>query len=127
MSDLSIPTIPAAPEMPVPARIEQYQGAARPAAGAEAAKSAARDFESVLLYKLMEEMRRTIPESGLLSDGTTSQVQGIFWFYLAQTAADNGGLGLWRDIYRSINGGEPPADAAGADGGKGPSPGAMNR
>ena len=66
------------------------------------AEKVAKDFESVLLHKLMESMQRTIPESGLLDSGITKQVQGIFWFYLAQEMADAGGVGLWRDIYSQM-------------------------
>ena len=70
----------------------------------KAAEKAAKDFESVLLYKLMEEMKRTVPESGLLDSGASKQVEGIFWFYLAQEVADNGGLGLWKDVYKDMVG-----------------------
>ncbi len=44
----------------------------------KAAEKAAKDFESVLLYKLMEEMNRTVPESGLFESGATRQIDGIF-------------------------------------------------
>ena len=77
----------------------------------KAAEKAAKDFESVLLYKLMEEMRRTVPESGLLDSGASKQVEGIFWFYLAQEVANSGGLGLWKDIYKDMAGASSP-DAA---------------
>jgi hypothetical protein len=26
----------------------------------------------------------------------------LFWFYLAQDAAEKGGLGLWKDIYEHL-------------------------
>ncbi len=71
---------------------------------ATAARKAAKDFESVLLYRLMEEMRRTIPESSLLGTGISKQVQGIFWYYLAQEVAEQGGIGLWRGIYKELAG-----------------------
>ena len=71
-------------------------------AGAPAEK-AAKDFESVLLYRLLEEMKRTIPESGLLETGISKQVQDIFWFYLAQDMADKGGIGLGKELYRQMN------------------------
>jgi Rod binding domain-containing protein len=70
-----------------------------------AAEKVAKDFESVLTHKLLEEMSRTVGESGLLDSETTGQVQGLFWFYLAQEVSDKGGLGLWKDIARQI---EPP-------------------
>jgi Rod binding domain-containing protein len=63
---------------------------------------AAKDFESVLLHRLLGEMRRTIPESGLLSNGISKQLEDIFWLYLAREMADKGGLGLWKELYRKF-------------------------
>ena len=78
-----------------------------PAGGASAldpkAVRVAKDFESVLLNKLMEAMQATVPESGLLEDGTSKQVQAIFWNYLSRDVADKGGMGLWKDIYRQLS------------------------
>ena len=48
----------------------------------------------------MEEMRRTIPKSGLLETGISRQIDGLFWFYLAQEVAQKGGIGLWNDLSR---------------------------
>jgi Rod binding domain-containing protein len=73
------------------------------AAGRRQAVQAAKDFESVLLHRVLEEMRRTVPESGLLETGTSDQVQGLFYFYLAQEVAQKGGMGLWKELYRQIN------------------------
>ncbi|HUS47771.1 MAG TPA: hypothetical protein VNA25_19215 [Phycisphaerae bacterium] len=70
--------------------------------GAELRK-AAKDFESVLLHRVLNEMKNTIGESGLLDGAVTSQVQDIFWFYLAQELSDQGGLGLWREIYSTMS------------------------
>ena len=63
---------------------------------------AAKDFESVLLHRLLGEMRRTIPESGLLSNGISKQLEDIFWMYLAQEMAERGGLGLWKELYKQF-------------------------
>ena len=78
----------------------------------EAAERAAKDFESVLLYKLMEEMKRTVPESDLFSTGASRQVEGIFWYYLAQEVAKQGGLGVWREIYKDMMGTAAGANSA---------------
>jgi Rod binding domain-containing protein len=79
---------------------------ASPVAGSPAldprAVKAAKDFEAVLLHQLMETMQATIPESGLFEDGTSKQVQSIFWNFLSQDAADKGGMGLWKDLYRQL-------------------------
>ena len=84
-------------------------------AGVEAPEDmvqAAKDFESVLLNQLMQEMSRTIPESGLVNSGPSKQIQSMFWSFLAEEVADNGGIGLWRDIQKYVTGPEqasPPA------------------
>ena len=64
---------------------------------------AAKDFESVLLQKLLDAMKKTVPESGLFEGGISEQVQDIFWFYLAQDMAKQGGMGLWKTIYEQIS------------------------
>jgi Rod binding domain-containing protein len=68
----------------------------------EKKKQIAKDFESLLLNQLLSEMKNTIGEWGFEKDGTSMQVQGIFWLYLARDIADNGGLGLWKEIYQTI-------------------------
>ena len=62
------------------------------------AEKVAKDFEAILLHRLMEEMRRTIPKSELLETAVSSQMDGLFWFYLAQEVAEKGGIGLWKDL-----------------------------
>jgi len=64
------------------------------------AEKVAKDFESILLHRLVESMRRTVAESELFDSGATRQLQGMFWDFLAREIANQGGLGLWRDIYR---------------------------
>ncbi|MHC4757119.1 MAG: hypothetical protein ACYTE8_00520 [Planctomycetota bacterium] len=73
------------------------------AASEERKQQLAKDFESVLLSKLMDEMKNTIGQWGFEKDGTSEQIHGIFWTSLAQELADNGGMGLWKDIYESFN------------------------
>lgn len=63
-------------------------------------EQAAKDFESVFIYKLLEEMKNTIGDWGLEKDEASRQVEGIFWLYLARDIADNGGFGLWKDVYQ---------------------------
>ena len=65
-------------------------------------KQAAKDFESVLINKLLDAMQNTIGEWGLEKDATASQIQGIFGLYLSQHIANNGGFGLWKDIYEFL-------------------------
>ncbi|RKY25708.1 MAG: hypothetical protein DRP62_00490 [Planctomycetota bacterium] len=64
----------------------------------EKRKQIAKDFESVLINKLLDQMKNTIGDWGFEKDGTSRQVRGIFWLYLARDIANNGGFGLWKDI-----------------------------
>jgi Rod binding domain-containing protein len=75
-------------------------------ASEEKKKQAAKDFESLLLNNLLDRMKETIGEWGFEKDGVSSQVDGIFWLYLARDMADKGGLGLWKEIYNSMPAGE---------------------
>jgi len=69
----------------------------------ERKKQLAKDFESVLINKMLDEMKNTIGSWGFEKDGPSEQVQGIFWLYLARDIGNNGGIGLWKDIYKFIN------------------------
>jgi Rod binding domain-containing protein len=72
----------------------------------EKKKQVAKDFESVLLTKLLDEMKNSIVEWGLDKDAASKQIHGIFWLYLARDVANNGGLGLWKDIYQFLSNAE---------------------
>lgn len=63
---------------------------------------AAKDFESVLLGKLLDEMKNSIGNWGFEESAASKQTHGIFWLYLSRHLADNGGLGLWKDIYQTV-------------------------
>ena len=69
----------------------------------ERKKKIAKDFEGVLLNKVMDEMQNSVPESGLFEDETSKQTQSLFWMYLAQDVASKGGFGLWKQIYAQMN------------------------
>jgi Rod binding domain-containing protein len=60
----------------------------------------AKDFESVLLTKLLDEMKNTIGNGLGEDEAGSEQVKGLFWLYLARDVADKGGLGLWKDLNR---------------------------
>jgi len=71
----------------------------------------ARDFEGIFLQRLMEAMRQTVPDSGLLSSPVTRQMEGLFWMYMAEEVARQGGVGLGDDMARKLGlaGAETPA------------------
>lgn len=64
---------------------------------------AAKDFESLLINKLLDEMKNTIEDWSGDEDGASQQIQAIFNLYLSEHIAKNGGIGLWKDIYNSLN------------------------
>ena len=66
------------------------------------AKELSRNFESLLVNKLLDEMNNTIDCFSDDKDSATSQIQGIFSMYLSEHVADNGGIGLWKEIYKQI-------------------------
>jgi Rod binding domain-containing protein len=69
----------------------------------EKKKQVAKDFESVLLGKLLDEMKNSITDWGLEKDAASKQTQGIFWLCLGRDIANNGGLGLWKEIYQYLS------------------------
>jgi Rod binding domain-containing protein len=104
MSDMNIssfqPVAPPATQPDVQAlrsRFQALHGQAAPCH--EEIREMARDFEGVLLGKLMDEMKKTIPDSGLLSSPTTKQLHGLFWSKLADAVAEQGGIGLADQLY----------------------------
>ena len=90
------------------------------AAGGGAAaltEQAAKDFESVLLHKVLQSMKDTIGDWGSDEDGTSKQTRDLFWMYLARDLAEHGGFGLWKDIQHMVRRYQdaPGTDAAQAD------------
>lgn len=96
MSDMSIPSMNASDganplQQMLTGRAKALQAQSQDAAHLD---EAAKGFESVLLNILMNEMQNTIPESDFLSDGTSRQVQGMFWQFLSEEMSNQGGIGL---------------------------------
>jgi Rod binding domain-containing protein len=89
-----------------PAMLEQLDKSRLNNISEEKKRQLAKDFESVLLNKLMDEMKNSIGDWGLEKDAASQQIQGIFWLYLARDIANNGGLGLWKDIYQFLSNAE---------------------
>jgi flagellar protein FlgJ len=82
------------------ARFHSLQGPNKPTS--EQLKQVAQDFEGVLLEKLMQEMQNTIPDSGMFSGPGMKQIQGMFWSFLSEQVAQNGGIGLADSLYRDL-------------------------
>ena len=69
----------------------------------------AKDFESILILKVLEEMTKTIGQWGFEKDGAAEQIRSLFTLCLSEHIGDNGGLGLWEQIYKGM----PPSLKAG--------------
>jgi len=99
-----LPSSPILPERPLGALLPALRPGEHKQPAVGALQQAAKDFESVLLHKVLEGMKRTIPDSGFLGSAASKQVEDLFWFYLAQHVSEKGGLGLWEELYRQLNG-----------------------
>ena len=66
----------------------------------------AKGFESILINNLLDEMKNTVGSWGGEKDSASSQINGIFWLNLSKEISDQGGFGLWKDIYKSMPGNE---------------------
>lgn len=63
-------------------------------------KELAKDFESLLLTRLFNEVKASVNASSFDEDAGSEQVHGMFWSFLAEDMADKGGFGLWQDLYQ---------------------------
>jgi Rod binding domain-containing protein len=89
-----------------PTLLEQLDKSRLNSISEEKKEHVAKDFESVLLTKLLDEMKNSIVDWSLDKDAASKQIHGIFWLYLARDVANNGGLGLWKDIYQFLSNAE---------------------
>jgi Rod binding domain-containing protein len=67
----------------------------------EEKKKVAQDFESIFIHQLLETMKATIPDEES-EDVAAGQVKSMYWSFMADAISDQGGLGLWKDIYKSM-------------------------
>ncbi len=85
---------------------DTLQATVQAAVGAsdEKKKQIARDFESVFITKLFDQIKESIGNLSIdeEQEGISEQVDGLFWMYLAQDVGEKGGFGLWKDIYRQL-------------------------
>jgi Rod binding domain-containing protein len=81
--------------------VEKLQGVEVDKFSEEKKRQVAKNFESVLINKLFDQVQNTIGDWDF-DDGASKQIHGLFWLYLAQDIADKGGFGLWKDIYKFL-------------------------
>jgi len=67
----------------------------------------AKQFESVLMHRVLEQMKNSIGEWGSEEEltGADLQTYDLFWFHLGEEIGGQGGLGLWKQIYQTLTGG----------------------
>jgi flagellar protein FlgJ len=65
-------------------------------------KSTAQEFESLLLYKMVEAMRQTIPKSGLLNSFSMDMYQSMMDQEMANEMAKKGTVGLSQMLYKEL-------------------------
>ena len=85
-----------------PTLLEHLQQSGLKNVSEEKKKQIAKDFESVLLNRMLDQMKNTVGDWGFEKDGPSNQVQGIFWMYLARDIGNNGGIGIWKEIHQFL-------------------------
>ena len=63
---------------------------------------AAKEFEAVFINKLLEQIKNTSLDEDGDGEGINNQVYGMFYMFLSRCVANNGGFGLWKQIYESL-------------------------
>ena len=61
------------------------------------------DFESVMLHKMLESMRKTVPKSGLFQSFSTDMFESMMDQEIAQQLAKRGGIGLGKMLYLELS------------------------
>ena len=69
----------------------------------EKLKKVARDFESVFVHQVMSVMKDTVPADDEQEDSSSEQIQGMYWSFMAQAVGDEGGIGMWKDLYSMMS------------------------
>jgi Rod binding domain-containing protein len=70
----------------------------------EKKKALAKEFETVFITGLFDQVKESIGSLALdeEEEGISDQVDSLFWMYLAQDVGEKGGFGMWKDIYRQF-------------------------
>lgn len=100
---------------------EPRLGAPRPVDKEKKLREACEGFESIFIQKMWEQMRATVPKSGLMQSREEHVWQGMFDQELAKKMASAGGIGLADMMYEQLSRDLVSASraAASSQGGKG--------
>jgi len=72
-------------------------------ADSEQIKEFARDFESVFISNLLDQMSASVDSLNEDKDGAAKQIDGIFRMQLAQNLSEHGSLGLAKSIQQYVS------------------------
>lgn len=71
----------------------------------------AKDFESIVLTQMFDQMRQSVGDWGMDKELCSDQINGIFWLCMGQELGTKGGLGLWKQIAQELQANEPQSGA----------------
>jgi Rod binding domain-containing protein len=72
---------------------------------AEQLRSVSRRFEAVFLHQIVKQMQETIQQASLdEEDESGEHVQSMYWSFMTDMMAEQGGLGFWKSIYTDLAG-----------------------
>ena len=78
----------------------------------EKIKQFAREFESVFISNLLDQMSASVDSLNEDKDGAAKQIDGIFRMQLAQNLSENGSLGLAKGIEQYLSHTLTPSQAS---------------
>lgn len=79
--------------------VQPSKGALQP----DKLEQACRDFESIFIGQMMQQMRQTVPQDGLFSGGRAEQIYtSMMDDEMAKSIAQQRGLGLAEVLYRQL-------------------------
>lgn len=74
-----------------------------PAQHAEQLRSVSKQFEAVFLHQIVKQMQETIDYASFdEEDGSGEHIQSMYWSSMADTMAQQGGVGFWKVIYDDL-------------------------
>lgn len=84
-------------------------------ADAERLKDVAKKFEGVFLQQLVKQMKQASAElEDESEDASSEQIKSMYWNFWADAMMEQGGFGMWKQIYKQLSEltGQAPAAAA---------------
>jgi Rod binding domain-containing protein len=102
---MAIPAIPIDPFLLQTESVEPKSFPGDEVKQQEKLKKVAHDFETVFLHQVMNVMKDSVPDEET-EDSSGEQIQGMYWSFMAQAIGEQGGTGLWKDIFSAMADGQ---------------------